>query len=51
MLREQTNSGIEQCNIVKKDEYRVCSIEDENSVISNDKSNTDKKANFKESSK
>ncbi|XP_060822999.1 baculoviral IAP repeat-containing protein 7 isoform X2 [Bombus pascuorum] len=47
--REQTNSGIEQCNTVKKDEYRVCSIEDGNSVIFNDKSNTDKKTNFKES--
>lgn len=51
MLREQTNSDIEQCNTDKKDEYSVCSVEDENSVISNDKSNTDKKANFKESSK
>lgn len=51
MLREQTSSGIEQCNTVKKDEYRAYSIEDGNSVIPNDKSNTDKKANFKESSK
>ncbi|XP_003492056.1 putative inhibitor of apoptosis isoform X3 [Bombus impatiens] len=49
LTREQTSSGIEQCNTVKKDEYRVYSIEDGNSVIPNDKSNTDKKANFKES--